>query len=99
MYARIRRSKKEGKKMTAVFYDDDKKRIKTVHFGAQGYDDYTVAPHDREKKARYIQRHRAAENWEDCTTAGALSRYILWNKKDLRAAIDDYCSRFGLRCL
>ncbi|NDD30538.1 MAG: hypothetical protein EB084_19945 [Proteobacteria bacterium] len=85
--------------MTAIFYDKDLRRIKTVHFGATGYEDYTTAPHDKERKARYIKRHRAAENWKDCTAAGTLSRYILWNKRDLKASIDDYYLRCNLKRL
>ena len=55
MYAKITKSKIDGKTMTALFYDHDKMPIKTVHFGAVGYVDYTVAPHDKEKKERYVK--------------------------------------------
>ena len=63
--------------MTAIFYNEERIHIKTVHFGAECYDDYAVPPHDADKKARYTKRHKANEHWKDCTTAGALSRYIL----------------------
>ena len=43
-----------GKKVTAIFYDDEQIPIKAVHFGASGYDDYTVAPHDEDTKARCV---------------------------------------------
>lgn len=36
----IKRSTNAKKKMMAVFFKDGKK-IKTTHFGASGYDDYT----------------------------------------------------------
>ena len=78
MVAKITQTKIDGKKMTAFFYDKDKTPIKTVHFGAAGYADYTIAPHDEDKKARHIKRHKVVENWNDYTTAGALSSYILW---------------------
>ena len=52
MYVKTK-SKSEGKKMTAIFYDNDKKQIQTVNFGAAGYIDYTIAPHDEERKKRY----------------------------------------------
>jgi hypothetical protein len=52
----IKPSAFKGKKMTAIFNIDGKK--KTVQFGAPGYIDYTVAPHDEERKKRYIARHR-----------------------------------------
>ena len=34
--------------MSAIFYDKGKTPMKTVHFGAAGYADYTVVPHDEE---------------------------------------------------
>ena len=37
------------------------------------------------------------EDWKDPTTAGALSRWILWNKPSLSASFSDYKSRFGLK--
>ena len=56
MYVKITKSTVE--EMTAIFYDNDKKQIKTVHFGATGYLDYTIAPHDEERRKRYIKRHK-----------------------------------------
>ena len=44
------KSKIDRKNMTAIVYDDDMIPIKTVHFGAESYDDYTVASHDEDKK-------------------------------------------------
>ena len=72
---------------------------KTVHFGAYGYDDYTVPPHDEDKNARYIERHNVNENWNDCTQAGTLSRNILWSNKSITDAIKIYYTRFNLKKL
>ena len=47
MYLKISKSKVDGKKLTAIFYDDNRTKIKTVHFGADGYIDYTISPHDK----------------------------------------------------
>ena len=77
MYAEIMKSTSVRKNMTAIFYDDDKVPIKTVHVGAETYDDHTVAPRNENINARYIKRHKVVENWKDCTTAGALSRCML----------------------
>ena len=99
MYLKITKPKITGKKLTAIFYDDEKIPIKTVHFGAHGYDDYTVPPHDDDKKARYIKRHKVRENWDDPTTAGTLSRYILWSNKSITDAINNYYTRFILKIL
>ena len=36
--------------MTAVFYDERRKLIKTIHFGAERYTDYTMPPLTIERK-------------------------------------------------
>ena len=81
--------------MTAVFYDSDRTKIKTVHFDATGYADYTIS-HDKEMRDRYITRHKSNANWGDPTSAGAFSRYILWESTSLSTAISQYRQRFGL---
>ena len=73
----------------------DNGRTKTTHFGAVGYEDFTIHK-DEERKKLYLERHEKNENWNNPTTAGALSRFILWNKKTLNASINDYKKRFNL---
>jgi len=90
----IKPSTKPEKKYMAVF-ETDAGRTKTTHFGAAGMSDYTKSK-DPERKALYLQRHKANENWNDPTSAGALSRYVLWNKTSLRDSIKDFKSKFGL---
>ena len=70
-------------------------KVKKVHFGSAGSSTY-VDHKDDKKKAAYLSRHKVNENWNDPTSAGALSRYILWNKKTLAASTDDYKKRFNL---
>tara|TARA_Y100000004_G_C8892414_1_gene402629 strand:+ start:284 stop:574 length:291 start_codon:yes stop_codon:yes gene_type:complete len=91
----IKPSKIKGKKLTAVFYEDNKK-IKTTHFGAAGMSDFTIHK-DEKRKQRYLNRHRARENWNAPMTAGALSRWILWNKKTRSASIKDFKNRFNYK--
>lgn len=91
----IKKSTDPKKKLMAVFTDDKGKKIKTQHFGAAGMDDFTKTK-DEEQKKRYLQRHRKNENWSKYMTAGALSRWILWNKKTRAASIADYKRRFDL---
>lgn len=88
----IRPSQRAGKKYDAVF-ETDAGRTKTVPFGAAGMSDFTINK-DEDRKERYIARHRARENWDKPDTAGALSRWILWNKPTLEASIRDYKQRF-----
>jgi hypothetical protein len=82
-------------KLTAIFFDGDKK-IKTTNFGAKGASDFTKNK-DPERKKRYLDRHRKRENWNSYMTAGSLSRYVLWNKESLNASIKDYVKRFKLK--
>lgn len=92
----ITKSSKAAKKLMAIFENKTTKRRKTVHFGAAGMSDFTIHQ-DWRRKARYINRHKIRENWKDPTTSGALSRYVLWNKKSLEASILDYIKIFKLR--
>jgi len=91
----IKKSTNAKKKYMAIFYDNDKKKIKTTHFGASGYTDF-VKSKDEERKKRYLNRHKG-ENWNDYMSAGSLSRYILWNKPSLRSSISDYKNKFKLK--
>jgi hypothetical protein len=90
----IKKSDKSGKKMMAIFTMDNG-RTRTTHFGAAGMDDYTKT-RDKDQKSRYLKRHRRNENWNNPTSAGALSRWILWNKETKGASISDYKRRFNL---
>lgn len=86
----------DGKhKMVAIFKNKETGRTKTVHFGAAGYTDY-IKSGDEEKKKLYLARHKKRENWNDYTSAGSLSKNILWNKSTLSASIDDYKRKFKL---
>ena len=88
MNIEIKRSKKAGKKFDAII--DGKK---TVSFGATGYSDYTQHK-DPERKQRYINWHKKAENWNDPKTPGFYAKHILWNQPSLRASVADTNKRF-----
>lgn len=90
----ITKSTRPDKKLMAIFQDCNSEKIKTVHFGSFGMSDFTIHK-DESRKQRYINRHSKNENWNDPTTAGALSRWILWNKPTLQASIVDYKKKFG----
>jgi hypothetical protein len=97
----IIKSSNPKKKYTAIFCmckgcskcSPVERRI--VHFGAKGYSDFTTTK-DEDKKKAYLARHKANEDWNDPYSAGALSRWILWNKPTLQASIADYKKRFNL---
>lgn len=91
----IKPSTNSKKKKMAVFYDKFGNRVKTTHFGAKGMSDYTKHK-DPERKVRYLMRHKKRENWNDFTSAGSLSRYILWGEPTLKASINKYKKKFKL---
>jgi len=68
---------------------------KHTDFGAAGMSDYTKHK-DPERMKRYLNRHKSRENWRDPTTAGSLSRFVLWNKPSFRASVADYKRKFKL---
>jgi|TARA_R100000951_G_C2641916_1_gene181250 hypothetical protein len=96
VYVKLSKSNIDGKKYTAIFYDDDRKKIKTSHFGSAGMSDYTKHKDD-ERKQRYLDRHRNNENWNDYMTPGSLSKNILWNKPTINASYNDYLKKFNLK--
>ena len=92
----IKKSTNPKKKYMAIFYNDNKKKVKTTHFGAVGMSDYTKHK-DPERKKRYMSRHRKRENWDNYMSAGALSRYILWGEPTFRASVKKYKEKFNLK--
>ena len=79
-------------KYYALFEDEDGEF--KVYFGAKGYEDYTIHK-DRKRKESYMKRHETREDWENPYSAGALSRWILWNKPSFEASLKDYKKHFG----
>jgi hypothetical protein len=67
--------------------------VKTTHFGASGYEDYTTYG-DIQHKMNYIARYKDKKDWKDYKSSGSLAYYILWNKPTLTASIEDYMNRF-----
>lgn len=84
-------------KYTAIFNPK-----KTVHFGQAGANDYLIYSKQSktiadEKRKLYLARHEKRENWNDPTTAGSLSRYLLWgDSSSLKQNIIDFKKRFNL---
>lgn len=97
----IKKSTLPEKKMTATFCKCKVKdqcrgtNHKTVQFGQKGSSTY-LDHGDEQLKDAYLARHKVNEKWDQPTTAGALSRWILWNKKTLSASIADFKRRFKL---
>lgn len=92
----IKKSPNKSKRYVAIFYDDNGKKVKTTHFGSNSHSNFTIH-NDEARKKRYLDRHRKRENWNAPQTAGALSRWILWNLKSFNASVKDYKKRFNLK--
>ena len=92
----FKKSPVKNKKLQAVFYNDKGKKIKSVSFGQAGASDYTINKDDKRRKL-YLDRHRKREDWSAFMTPGALSRWVLWEKKNLQSAIAFYSQKFNLK--
>lgn len=68
-------------------------REKHIRFGAVGYEDMTQHG-DKERKRLYLLRHAKNEKWNDISTSGAWSRWLLWNKKSINASLTDIKRKF-----
>lgn len=90
----LSRSKRAGKKFVVNVNDN------VVHFGADGYEDFTMHG-DETRKERYIARHKARENWtkSGINTAGFWSRWLLWNKPTIQESAKDIEKRFGVKII
>jgi len=97
-YVKIIQATQKGKKLQAIFYDENKKKVETIPFGSKGMSDYTIHK-DPERKKRYIDRHKAREDWTKPNNAGSLSRWILWGEPTLNASIKKYLDKFGISLL
>ena len=96
-YAQLRKSSVQGKKYTLVFFDADRKKVKTIQFGQAGADDYTKTG-DKEQRDRYRNRHNnSRENHNVPDTPASASRFILWgDSTSVSANYNSYLKRFGL---
>jgi hypothetical protein len=87
----IVRSTRKGKRYKATFDDGT-----TTHFGQAGGSTF-IDHQDDDKRRAYIARHsKNDEDWSDHTTAGALARFILWERASLREAVKAFKKRFNV---
>lgn len=88
----IVKSDRKGKRFKAQFEDGE-----VIHFGQKDPKYGTFIDHqDEGRKQAYIARHaKNNEDWNNPKTAGALSRYILWEKPTLQEALKAFNKRFN----
>jgi len=89
----IKKSTKSDKKLMATFETNGSTKV--IHFGARGMSDYTKH-HDRERRQRYITRHRKDLGTGNPARAGYLSMFVLWNKPTIGGGVADYRRRLGI---
>ena len=86
----VKKSTRKGKKLMATFDDGT-----TTHFGATGYDDYTLKK-DKDQRDRYRARHASGKN-ASAKTADALAYHLLWGEStSLRQNIKDYKKKYNV---
>lgn len=66
-----------------------------VPFGDATMENYTIHKNPLRRQS-YLSRHRTREDWSDPKTAGALSRWILWEATSLQEAVRKFKRRFSL---
>ena len=86
----IKKSTNIYKKFDAVI--DGKKKIS---FGQAGASDFTQHK-NKDRKDRYIDRHRKNEKWgkDGVETAGFMSKNLLWNKPTIEASVNDLNKKY-----
>ena len=89
----FKKLKNNTKKYEITFQKNGKKYIRK--FGAAGMSDYTIHK-DRERRERYISRHKKDLKTNDPMKPGYLSMFILWNKPSLSASLADYKRRLNV---
>jgi len=82
-------------KWVGVFTNETTKDERRIPFGAKGYEDYTQHKNPL-RQENYLLRHRSREDWADPLTAGALSRWILWEATSIQEAVRKFKRRFSL---
>lgn len=92
----ITKSHRKNKKLVALIHDKKTNKLRMIHFGAEGYSDYTIHK-DNDRKQRYLDRHFKKEDWNisGIYTAGFWSRWILWNKPTLTASKRSIMKKFS----
>lgn len=89
VFTKLQPSTRKNKKMMMLYYKSkkDDKPYKVVHFGAKGYEDFTLHK-DEKKKQNYYKRHNKEMNCPK--SANTLAKMILWNKKTIDKSYKDY---------
>lgn len=81
----------KNKKLRAIFNNG-----KIIDFGSYGSQTFVNGTRTETEKQNYIKRHQKREDHNNPYTAGALSRWILWNSKDIDENIKQFKKKFNI---
>src|SRR5210317_1238790 len=95
MYVQLKKSSKEDKRYTAIFFDNNRKKIKTVQFGLKNGSTY-IDHKDEGIRDAWIARHSVTGDWTKPDTASSLAYHLLWNKTSLSVSYNAYLKKFNL---
>ncbi len=90
----VRRSTRPTKKLMATFLKDNG-RERTIHFGQKGSNTFSEGATEGKKDA-YLIRHKKNEDWNNPLSAGALSRWVLWDVRGIKNGVAAFKKRFNL---
>jgi len=90
----VERTPGKPKAFKAVFLRDNGRTL-TTRFGTSS--NFVLNPKTTlQDKRNYLLRHKVNENWSDFTSAGSLSRHILWETRSLTQNIKRFKIKFNL---
>jgi len=90
----VERTDGKPKAFKAVFLKDNGRTI-TTRFGTSS--NFVLNPKTTaEDKKNYLLRHKVREDWSNPTSAGSLSRHILWDSRSLTQNIRRFKIKFNL---
>ena len=90
----VERTDGNPKAFKAVFLKDNGRTI-TTRFGTSS--NFVLNPKTTaEDKKNYLLRHKVREDWSNPTSAGSLSRHILWDSRSLTQNIKRFKIKFNL---
>lgn len=93
---RLSKSTRKDKKWMITTNENKKK----LHFGATGYEDFTIHK-DEQRKEKYLIRHKKKEDWskKGIQSAGFWARWLLWNKTTLDKSITFTEKKFNIKII
>lgn len=90
-------SDKPNKRLMIKYINPKTLRENTIYFGSKG-ENYIIHNDDK-KKLNYIKRHSVREDFNNLSTAGAWSRWLLWGERTLQKSIRKMETLFNIKII